>query len=146
MSEASEGYGPMPAHGEFCWVEIASTDLEKCRLFYSNVFGWEFKRSQAAGEDFPYLEFSSCGTEHPDGALYAMTPKMFGGEPMPPAHIAHYIAVDDCDAAAAKAAGLGAAILKGPEDIPNVGRMAFLTDPSGAMFAMIALGQQGAKQ
>lgn len=57
MSDASEGYGPMPAHGEFCWVEIASTDLEKCRSFYSNVFGWEFNRSQAAGEDFPYLEF-----------------------------------------------------------------------------------------
>jgi uncharacterized protein len=138
-----EGEGPaMPAHGEFCWHEIATTEIEKCKSFYSNVFGWDFIQSTASGEDHAYLEFSSAGDGQPDGALFGMTPEMFGGE-VPPAHIAIYVAVDDIDASTAKAAELGAAILNGPFDIPNVGRMSVINDPTGAMISMITLKEGG---
>ena len=57
-----------------------------------------------------------------------------------PPHWLIYITVDDCDAAAARAEELGGAINRPPADVPNVGRFAVLTDPGGALFAVIQLG------
>ncbi|MEP6946007.1 MAG: VOC family protein [Acidobacteriota bacterium] len=122
----------VPARGEFVWSEIASTDAEKCIQFYSNVFGWQFKRSNATQDGMDYREFSYCG-EYPKGGLYQIDPKWFGGNP-PPAHILNYIAVDDVDKAAKLAVELGAKVHK-TMDIPNVGRMSIIEDPTGGMFA-----------
>lgn len=129
---------PMPKHGDFCWSEIASTDLEKCRSFYTNVFGWQFAKSQATGNEMEYLEFSSTGGPGADGALYEMQPMMFGGK-VPPPHIALYVSVDDVDDAVSKTNELGGKVLFPPYDIPNVGRMAVIEDPTGAAISMIAL-------
>lgn len=128
----------MPKHGDFCWSEIASTDLEKCKSFYSNVFGWTFNKSESTGNEFEYLEFSSSGSGYPDGALYEMNPEMFGGH-LPPAHIALYVSVDDVDASCKQATELGASVVFGPYDIPNVGRMAVVSDPTGAAISLITL-------
>ena len=48
-----------------------------------------------------------------------------------------YVKVDDCDASAAKAEGLGASIVAPPSDIPGVGRFAVFTDPLGAALAVM---------
>ena len=127
-----------PGHGSFCWTEIACTELSKCKPFYENVFGWDFKTSENAGSELQYLEFSSSGRPYPDAALYEMFPDMFGGMEMP-AHIALYVSVDDIDASVEKARSLGATVLFGPYDIPKVGRMAVVTDPAGANISMITL-------
>jgi predicted enzyme related to lactoylglutathione lyase len=137
MAENSTAMG-LPKHGEFCWSEIACTDLSRCRPFYENVFGWNFRASENTGDEMEYLEFSSSGGAYPDGALYEMKPEMFGGH-LPPAHIELYVAVDDVDAASGKARGLGATVVFGPYDIPNVGRFSVITDPTGANIAMITL-------
>jgi predicted enzyme related to lactoylglutathione lyase len=138
VEEAVEVAPSMPAIGSFCWTEIACADLSKCKPFYENVFGWEFKQSESTENEMQYLEFSSSGEVYPDGALYEMNPEMFGGQ-VPPAHIAHYITVEDVDAAVGKAEGLGAKLCFGPYDIPNVGRFAVITDPTGASINMITL-------
>jgi predicted enzyme related to lactoylglutathione lyase len=49
-----------------------------------------------------------------------------------------YITVADTDATVARATDLGAKVVVPPEDIPNVGRFAWLRDPQGAVFAVIA--------
>ena len=128
----------MPEHGDFCWSEFAVTDLEKSKAFYSNVFGWEFKASENAGNEMAYMEFSSCGGDQPDSALYQIDPNMFGGTPPPP-HIAQYVSVDNVDATLEKAKTLGGTVVFGPYDIPNVGRMAVITDPTGANISLITL-------
>lgn len=138
VDEAAGTAMEMPRHGQFCWTEIASTDIAKCRPFYEKVFGWQFKKSDSTGDEMEYLEFSSSGEGYPDGALYEMRPEMFGGK-TPPAHIQLYVAVNDVDAATEKAVSLGASVCFGPYDIPNVGRFSVITDPTGANFAMIAL-------
>ena len=127
--------GPLPEHGQFCWTEIAGTDLTKTVPFYSNVFGWEINQSTSGAGEFPYLEFSSSGGKNPDGAIYRMNPEWFGGH-MPPPHFMTYVAVDNVDESAAKAESLGGSILRPPMDIPNVGRMAVLRDPTGAAFSI----------
>lgn len=127
-----------PGHGDFCWSEFAVTDLEKSKAFYSNVFGWEFKASENTGNEMAYLEFSSCGGEQPDSALYQIDPAMFGGTPPPP-HIAQYVSVDNVDATLEKAKTLGGTVVFGPYDIPKAGRMAVITDPTGANISLITL-------
>ena len=123
----------MPKRGSFCWTEIASTDAEKCQAFYSSVFGWKFHRGgPAADGEMDYREFATVG-DNPVGGLYELDPKWFGGN-APPPHFMVYIAVDDIDENARQAAELGATIHKGPMDIPNVGRMCIIEDPTGAKF------------
>ena len=119
-------------HGDFCWTEIGTTDAEKCMVFYSNVFGWSFKKGDAAG-GMAYNEFSTGG-EYPVGGLYQMDPQWFGGT-TPPPHFMIYVAVDDVDAATAKAEELGATVKRPPMDIPGVGRMSMIQDPTGAHIA-----------
>ena len=46
-----------------------------------------------------------------------------------------YVAVDDVDENAKLAVELGGTIIKAPMDVPNVGRMAIIQDPTGAMFS-----------
>ncbi|HEX9529468.1 MAG TPA: VOC family protein, partial [Streptosporangiaceae bacterium] len=48
-----------------------------------------------------------------------------------------YFEVADCDAVVAKAAERGGTVTVPAEDVPGVGRMASLTDPAGAPFAVI---------
>jgi predicted enzyme related to lactoylglutathione lyase len=62
-----------------------------------------------------------------------MTPPMEGM----PAFWGVYFAVGDCDATVTKAQALGAKVLNGPMDVPEVGRMAALMDPQGAAFSVI---------
>lgn len=130
--EAAEMAGwETPAHGSFVWTEIATNDADKCVDFYKNVFGWTFQDSNAGGMD--YREFSSDGGR-PIGGLYQINPDWFGGNPPPP-HFMIYVAVDDVDANAELAKELGATIVKEPMDIPNVGRMCIIQDPTGAMIS-----------
>jgi predicted enzyme related to lactoylglutathione lyase len=122
----------LPAQGDFVWTEVACNDADKCAEFYRNVFGWTFKKGGAAADGLDYREFSTGG-DHPAGGLYQINPEWFGGNP-PPAHILNFIAVDDVDKTAELAAELGANVHK-TIDIPNVGRMSIVQDPTGAMFA-----------
>jgi hypothetical protein len=50
-----------------------------------------------------------------------------------------YFAVNDCDSCVDQARSLGGEVCKGPIDIPGVGRFAVMTDPQGAVFAVIQL-------
>jgi predicted enzyme related to lactoylglutathione lyase len=125
-----------PREGSFCWTEIASNDADKCVDFYANVFGWKFKGGDAApGMD--YREFSTGG-DRPVGGLYQIDPAWFGNNPPPP-HFMSYVAVDNVDEKARLATELGATIIRGPMDIPGVGRMAIIGDPTGAMIATFTM-------
>ena len=66
-----------------------------------------------------------------------------GMMPKPPGMPAHipsywmpYFMVSDVDASAAKATSLGAKVMVPPQDIPNTGRFAIVSDPQGAVFAI----------
>ena len=127
----------MPKHGEFCWTEIATDNLEACRNFYAEVFGWDYKQSEATGAGMKYLEFGNTA-DKPVGGMFEMRPEWYGGE-LPKPHINIYVAVDDTDKTASRAFELGGTIVSPPTDLPNVGRMCQIQDPSGAKFFIINL-------
>jgi len=132
--QASEMAGwALPRHGSFCWTEIASTDADKCTAFYNAVFGWEFKGGDANNPGMDYREFTTGG-DRPVGGLYQIDLAWFGDNPPPP-HFMTYVAVDDVDENSKLAQELGATIIRGPMDIPNVGRICIIQDPTGAMIS-----------
>jgi uncharacterized protein len=138
MAEATAHEMIAPQQGEFCWTEISTDNLETCRSFYTNVFGWELQQSKATGEDFEYLEYNVPGRRSM-GGMFRMTAEMCGGSEPPPPHLMNYIHVENVDDVASKAFDLGAKIVAPPTDIPNVGRFAMIADPTGATFAVITI-------
>lgn len=141
MADSEHGDHQMPPHGSFCWTEIASSDSRACIEFYTNVFGWKFQESQSGSPGMEYTEYST-GDPYPAGGLYQIDPQFFGGH-APPPHIMNYVAVDNVDASAERAVELGGTIINGPMDIPNVGRMAIIKDPTGATLSLFAMGGGG---
>ena len=117
--------------GSFCWNELATNDTEAAGAFYAKVFGWDPKTEDMGGMAYTSFMMGERGA----GGMMAIQPEW--GE-VPP-HWLVYFAVDDCDATMAQARDLGADVLAGPMDIPEVGRFAVLKDPQGAAFGVIKL-------
>lgn len=146
MSEntTAEKMFEMPQHGEFCWTEIATDKAEACKNFYAAVFGWQFKKSEATDAEMEYLEFGT-EAEKKFGGLFEIKPEWYDGE-MPRPHMNLYIAVTDVDTTASLAFELGGTIVKPPIDVPNVGRMCRIQDPTGAKFFIVTLKNRGEKK
>lgn len=122
----------MPVHGQVCWTELASKDVETAKKFYSELFGWQLKESKVS-DTMQYTEHSNNGI--PQGGMFQMGAE-FGEAP---SHWMSYIAVDDVDTSAAKVTELGGNICVPPTDIPNVGRFCVINDPTGATLSLITL-------
>ena len=129
MSEAGTQTQMEHAPGSFCWIELATTDGPGAKKFYSELFGWTTHDS-TIGPDMVYTIIRLDGKDV--GALYQK------GETMKdvPTHWASYISVVSADEVAAKAKSLGGTVLKEPFDVFDAGRMAVITDPTGATFCI----------
>lgn len=118
--------------GAVAWNQVNTRDPEKAEEFYKAVFGWDSERLDTGGAD--YWEWQQDGTSV--GGMFRM------GDDFPdevPAHWIAYVAVEDTDAATEKAKEGGATVRAEPFD-NEAGRMAVLTDPHGAAFAVINQG------
>jgi predicted enzyme related to lactoylglutathione lyase len=131
MWEAKESIGAQLVN-EPCsltWNELMTPDVGAAASFYGGLFGWKAETMNMGGDGPPYTVWMLG-----DGGIGgAMPPPMDGM----PAFWGVYFAVADCDATVAKAQELGANVLNGPMDVPDVGRMAALMDPQGAAFSVI---------
>lgn len=123
--------GPLPAHGQFCWNELATKDLDAAKKFYTELLGWELKESNAVG--MVYNEIVVDGRHI--GGLFQMT-KEFGDAP---SHWMAYVAVEDVDDAARRVEELGGKVCVPPTDIPHTGRFTVVNDPTGAVISLIKL-------
>lgn len=115
----------MSEHGTFYWNELLSTDVDAAKAFYEKAMGWSFD-AMPMPEGGTYWVAMVAGK--PVGGMMAMPEGM---PPGVPSHWMSYIAVDDVDARLKSAEENGATILKAPFDVPGVGRIATLQDPSG---------------
>jgi predicted enzyme related to lactoylglutathione lyase len=122
--------------GQVCWHELACLDREKVRSFYESLLGWQTEDHAMPGDaGGAYTMLRRGGNDI--GGLYEMPGEM--RKAVPP-HWALYIHVDDVDAIAARAARLGAKVYMPPVDVPGVGRIATMHDPTGAGFAVFKPG------
>jgi predicted enzyme related to lactoylglutathione lyase len=115
--------------GEFCWGELMTSDSAAAFKFHSELFGWKIVQEVEMGPMGTYRVFG-VGEKGIGGMM--TTPK---GSPMPPMWI-YYIETADLDAAIGRATKKGAKVMNGPMNVPGGARIAQLTDPQGAGFAL----------
>ncbi len=119
--------------GTYQWAELNSRGLESALPFYEKVFGWTHT-SQPMPDGRPYAHLSL------DGTAVAGAIEM---HPMVPAEVPSYwmvyFAVDDVEAAFARALAAGGAEMMPPTPFPG-GTFAIVRDPQGGVFALHRAG------
>ena len=114
--------------GDWYWNELWTPD-EACALnFYERLCGY-------ADDAMDMGEFGLYHVLKKDGVPRAGLTRSV--DPAAQALWLPYVAVDDCDATAAKARALGAQVVSEPADVPGIGRFAVLVDPLGAPVAVM---------
>jgi predicted enzyme related to lactoylglutathione lyase len=109
----------------FVHMELCTSDLAKAKEFYAKLFNWTFTDNDM-GQGMVYSTFKP--DDGPGGGMYSMSD-------VPTAWLA-YVGVDDINTATTKATSLGATIIRGPLEVPNIGWMTIITDPTGAAIAL----------
>jgi predicted enzyme related to lactoylglutathione lyase len=117
--------------GTFSWVDLATTDPQGAKRFYGDLFGWR-PDDQPVGEGRFYTMLYVG--DDAAAALYEQGPEQRAAG-MPPVWLS-YVTVTSADESAARAKELGGAVHMEPFDVMDVGRMALLGDPTGAMLAV----------
>ena len=113
-------------HGNFLWYELITSDVSAAQAFYGPLLGWQFADSGQA--DMVYQLASMNGNN-----ICGLMPVPEGAG-MPPCWMG-YLGVNDVDNAVAEITKVWwYATHMDPFDIENVGRLAFVSDPQGAMF------------
>lgn len=116
-------------HGTIHWTELNTTDVDAAKAYYAKVCSWEFD-SMPMEEGGEY-HVAKVGEQIVAGIFdLAAIPEMKDMD----AHWLTYIAVDDVDAMARETESMGGKVHRAPWDVPDVGRVAILTDPTGAGF------------
>jgi predicted enzyme related to lactoylglutathione lyase len=113
------------APGTFSWAELATSDAEAAKGFYSALFAWEY-------DDNPIGDGQVYSMARRDGKDVAA---LFSTDEQPP-HWNCYVTVASADDAAARAAELGGQVLAEPFDVMDIGRMAVIADPTGATLCL----------
>jgi predicted enzyme related to lactoylglutathione lyase len=116
--------------GQFCWVELITSDVEAAQAFYCDVVGWTCAPSGLADRD--YRIFSHDG--HGAAGLMAV-PEEAKAQGARPSWFG-YIASDDVDGDVGKILAAGGKVFRPAETLPGIGRFAVVADPQGAAFAL----------
>jgi hypothetical protein len=114
--------------GALCWADLNSRDPERSAKFYGDWLGWTYD----IGKD-GYRHIINGASK--DDMIGGIPPRMHA-PPGTPSHWMSYFHVADCKGVAAKAARLGASTLLPADVMADVGTIAVLADPQGAVFAL----------
>lgn len=118
-------------HGFFHWNELLTTDVEKAKAFFSATLGWDYEEmSMPDGQTYNVIIVN----DEPAGGMMKMPAEVPAGTPP---HWLGYIEVDDLDARLAKTAEAGGTVLRPAFEVAEVGRIAIVADPTGAVVGLI---------
>jgi predicted enzyme related to lactoylglutathione lyase len=119
--------------GAFCWVDLATSDPDGAKAFYTSLFNWS-ARDLPTDRGVPYTMLFRG--DRRVCALYRRAPDMGDRS-----RWQGYVAVADVDAAADSAAAMGARLLMAPMDVMQAGRLAVIQDPTGAAVGLWQAGE-----
>jgi hypothetical protein len=118
--------------GAPCWIDLYTSDIDKARAFYGDLFGWT---SEDAGEEYGhYVNFSK------DGIRVAGAMANPGDAGQPDAW-SIYLAVDDAQKTTDAATAHGGGVIVPPMPVGNLGTMAVFTDVGGAAIGIWQPGE-----
>ena len=110
----------------FVHVELNTTDVAKAKSFYGALFDWKLQDMPSPGGTYTIIEVGQ-GT---GGGL------MKHPVPGAPSMWLAYVLVDDVRAATARAKSLGATILEDVSEVPGMGWLSIISDPTGAILGL----------
>jgi len=131
-----QGAQKLSGLGSLAWVELATADTAAAQAFYTGLFGWEVEHGDAGA--MPYTTFSNAGDQVV--GMYDMKGQLPEGTPP---HWLVYFAVADADGVVAATRDAGGSVMTEPFDVPDVGRIAILGDPQGAVFGILQRATEG---
>lgn len=110
----------------FVHVELNTNDTAKAKAFYSKMFDWKM-------EDIPmdWGTYTMIGVGDGTGGGLMKNPI-----PNAPSSWLSYVLVDDIEAATKKAKSLGATVCKDVTEVPDMGWLSIISDPTGAMLGL----------
>ncbi len=116
-------------NGQVVWRDLVSPDPNLSSEFYKKVFGWTVK--QVGTDDQPYWIFRNNGK--PVAGMYKMSNsrKNAGGEWLP------YFSVSSPEDFVSRSRTAGGNIILKPFELSGRGKVALLSDPENAYFAII---------
>ena len=123
------GAGRVNDAGCMAWNELQTGQPGEAAAFYARLFGWEAEPIEQDGTTVYLTIKNSAGRMN--GGLMPTT----GTPADAPSFWLVYFTVPSCDDAVARTQKLGGRVLAGPME-PGFGRIAVLSDPQGAPFAV----------
>jgi predicted enzyme related to lactoylglutathione lyase len=112
----------------FCWVDLATPDVESAARFYGELFGWEVPERPDSATMGGYRRARKNGKD-----VAGVMPLMQEGQP--PAWTS-YVSVSDADVIARAVQENGGTMIAEPMAVGEYGRLAVFTDPEGAFFGI----------
>ena len=125
--------------GRFNWNELMTNDINRAKQFYGQTLGWTF-------EPFPMPDgeywIAKAADGSPTAGIMPMDPQDTESAP----GWLSYVQVDNIEQTVSTVQAAGGTVLLDPLDIPNVGRIAVVEDPAGAVLGFLqpAAAQPGA--
>lgn len=117
-----------PSNGNVLWNELWATNEKKSLAFLTSVIGYSVEAMDMGGSTYHLLK-TKAGA-HAGGVMQSPVPNL-------PAHFLQYLRVDDVEAACARAKKHGCAIDGEVQDVPGIGRFAFVRTDEGLRFAVM---------
>ena len=124
----------MKTHGDFGWYDLMTDNVDEARDFYTAVIGWNTEVMDIGKGPYTVLKVG----DRPVAGMMAKPAQAVGA----PTAWTCYVTVDDVDARVAKVAGAGGTVIVAPVDIPTVGRMAVIQDPTGGVIGIMTYADQ----
>ena len=116
----------MTVETPFIWHELVTSDQNISGKFFTELFGW-ITTEVDAGKFGTYTLFQKDGQDV--AGMMNHTQETPGKE----SFWHSYINVDDVDLCAERATTLGGKVIVPPHDVPDVGRICIVEDPTGAI-------------
>jgi predicted enzyme related to lactoylglutathione lyase len=120
---ADDEPGPLPVHGQICYLQIPADDVAHCGAFYDAVFGWQ-------------TEVAATGFTAPGMIGQWITDRA----PAPDAGPVAWVCVDEIDDALAQAKAHGGTVVDEPTQDGGSRWLATLRDPAGNLVGVVQLG------
>jgi len=107
------------------WYELMSPDPQRAVRFFQDLFGYQVRETTTLSGPYWVLRHkdeNAAGIYNPQDLPPSWTP---------------YFQAEDADAVVAKVEQAGGTVMMPATDIPDIGRVAWFSDPQGAVFAII---------
>lgn len=116
--------------GKFVWHDLATTELEKQKTFYSDVFGWRYRTISNTDDQYTLV----LNGEHSVAGMFSVTPRQ---DAQAGALWFGLMSANDLAKVASAVEQGGGAIHTQPTSLPQRGTYALFRDPEGALFGVL---------